>query len=150
MEAQKSYMQAHFAGLESAELERLILGDQLTDIARDLACTELKLRGIDVNLNAQKAAPSDEIDLGSFQSLRQFLDPTEAHMAAACLQANGVPAFVADANLVQTNMLLSIAVGGVRLQVPQAMFVEAEAILAAYDRGEFALDDTAFDTSPDA
>ena len=66
-------------------------------------------------------------------------------MAAACLQANGVPAFVADANLVQTNMLLSIAVGGVRLQVPEAKFVEAEAILAAYDRGEFALDDSALD-----
>ena len=56
MEAQESYMQAHFAGLESAELERLILGDQLTDIARELACTELKLRGIDFNLNAQEEA----------------------------------------------------------------------------------------------
>ncbi len=145
MEAQKSYMQAHFAQLESAELERLILGDQLTDIARALACTELKLRGIDCNLNTHEAADTDEVDLGSFQSLKRFLDPMEAHMAAACLQANGVPAFVADANLVQANMLLSIAVGGVRLQVPEYMFAEAQAILAAYDRGEFALDDNALD-----
>ncbi len=142
MEAQKSYMQAHFARLDSSELQRLVTGDQMTDAARELAHAELKLRGIALDLADSELSPvSSDVDLGAFETLRQFLNPTEAHMAAACLQANGIPAFVADANLVQANMLLGIALGGVRLQVPFALTSEAKIILAAYDRGEFALDE---------
>ena len=63
-------------------------------------------------------------------------------MLAACLQDRGVPAFVADADTVQTNMLLSIALGGVRLQVPEALIERAQAIMESYDRGDFALKDS--------
>jgi hypothetical protein len=143
MEAQKSYMQAHFARLENTELQRLVLGDQITDAARVLALAELQARGAALTLDTNEVshATSDDVDLGPFETLRQFLDPTEAHMVAARLQASGVPAFVADANLVQANMLLGIALGGVRLQVPAGLITEAKNILAAYERGEFSLDD---------
>jgi hypothetical protein len=164
MEAQKSYMQMHFARLETVELLRLFAGEQITAAAHELVGIELQSRGIDIAVDLsvseesrdsdtanesrckatrekEASASPDDVDLGAFQTLRQFLDPTQAHMVAACLQANGVPVFVADANLVQANMLLGVALGGVRLQVPASLFDEAKILLAAYERGEFQLNE---------
>ena len=50
---------------------------------------------------------------------------------------------VADANLVQTNSLWSIAVGGVRIRVPEMRVGEAEEVIAAFNRGDYALADDA-------
>jgi len=46
---------------------------------------------------------------------------------------------VADGNLTQTNSLLSIAVGGARVQVPVPYVAEAIAVMAALRSGAFAL-----------
>ncbi len=78
-------------------------------------------------------------DAGDFETVAQFLDPIEAQLACSCLEAAGVPATVADANLVQTNSLWAIAVGGVRVRVAASRLAEAREVLAAFDRGDFAL-----------
>lgn len=46
---------------------------------------------------------------GDFLTVAQLLTPTEAHLMRACLEAAGIPAEVADANLVQTHSLLANA-----------------------------------------
>ena len=80
-------------------------------------------------------------DDGDFEIFAQVLDPTEAHLRCACLVAGGIPAMLADANLVQTNELLALAVGGVRILVPKAYMAAAQTIFEAFERGELALSD---------
>jgi hypothetical protein len=70
-----------------------------------------------------------------------YLDPTQAHIMQGCLAASGIPAAVADDQLVQTNTLWTAAVGGVRILVPRNYIDEAKAVIAAFERGEFALPD---------
>lgn len=70
-----------------------------------------------------------------------YPEPTLAHIVQGCLAAAGIPAVVADDNLVQTNLLWTTAVGGVRILVPQQHMDDAKAVIAAFERGEFALPD---------
>ena len=75
--------------------------------------------------------------------LARYLVPMDASLAQGCLVAAGIPAVLADAHLMQAHMLLGPALGGVRILVPQAHLQEAQAVLAAFHRGEFALDEDA-------
>jgi hypothetical protein len=73
----------------------------------------------------------------------RYLEPMEARLAQGCLEASGIPAVLADDQLVQANMLLAPALGGVRILVPQAHLQQAEAVLEALRRGEFELGEDA-------
>jgi hypothetical protein len=57
--------------------------------------------------------------------------------------ASGIPAVLADAHLVQTDLLLAPALGGVRILVPEDHLLQAQAVLDAFQRGEFALGEDA-------
>lgn len=67
--------------------------------------------------------------------------PTEAAMLQGCLVAAGVPAVMSDANLVQAYAGAVTGLGGVRIMVTARYLQQAVDVLAAYDRGEFALDE---------
>lgn len=69
--------------------------------------------------------------------------PTDAWLLQGCLVAGGVPAVVADAHHVQADLLIAPALGGVRILAPQAYLTQAAAIIAAYQRGDYALDEDA-------
>jgi hypothetical protein len=77
---------------------------------------------------------------GDWQVLVTFFSPTEAYLLRGCLQAAGVPAVVADAHLVQTHTLLAPAVP-VRLMVPERRLAQAQDVVAAFQRGDYALPD---------
>ena len=81
--------------------------------------------------------------------IAQYLVPTEAHLAQGCLVASGIPAVVADDNLVQAYSLIAPAMGGVRVLVPAEFVEQAKRVLAAMERGEFALREDA-DVGPAA
>jgi len=85
-------------------------------------------------------SPYDPDD-GDWKTLITFFSPTEAYLLRGCLQAGGVPAAVADAHLVQTQTLLAGAIP-VRVMVPERRFAQAQAVVAAFQRGDFSLDDT--------
>lgn len=53
----------------------------------------------------------------------------DANIALGRLQAEGVPCWLADANLVQVDMLYSPAVGGIKLQVNDEWAERARIIL---------------------
>jgi hypothetical protein len=57
--------------------------------------------------------------------------------------ASGIPAVLADAHLVQTDLLLAPALGGVRILVPEDHLLQARSVLEAFQRGEFALGEDA-------
>ena len=73
----------------------------------------------------------------------KYMIPIDASLMQGCLVAAGIPAVLADANLVQTDMLLAPALGGVRILVPREFLVESTAVMAAFERGEYALDENA-------
>jgi hypothetical protein len=79
--------------------------------------------------------------LGDWKTLVTFFSPTEAFLLRGVLQAGGVPAAVADAHIVQTYTLLAGAIP-VRVMVPEHRFAQAEAVVAAFQRGDFSLDDS--------
>lgn len=79
---------------------------------------------------------------GDWKTLVTFFSPTEAFLLRGCLQAGGVPAAVADANLVQMYTLMAGAIP-VRVLVPEQRMAEAEAVVAAFQRGDFSLPDDA-------
>ncbi len=78
---------------------------------------------------------------GKLMVVARFFAPTDAYMLQSCLEANGVPAVVADAHLVQANQFLTTAVGGVRVLVPESHFEQGMAVRKAFEAGEFQLDD---------
>jgi hypothetical protein len=59
----------------------------------------------------------------------RYLIPLEANLVQGCLVASGIPAVLADAHLVQTDMLLAPALGGVRILVPEDHLQQAQAVL---------------------
>jgi hypothetical protein len=71
-------------------------------------------------------------------TVAQFFDPMEAHIVRARLEAEDIPATVAHDQHVTANWPLSVALGGVRVQVPADCAEPAQALLAAYHRGELA------------
>jgi hypothetical protein len=73
----------------------------------------------------------------------RYLIPMEASLVQGCLVASGVPAVLADAHLMQTDLLLAPALGGVRILVPEDYLLQAQAVLEAFQRGEFALGEDA-------
>ena len=78
---------------------------------------------------------------GDMTIVARELTPTEAHLLMSCLEAAGVPAEVGDANIVQAHSLLTSAVGGAKVRVPQDRVDEALAVIEAFERGDFELDD---------
>ena len=76
-------------------------------------------------------------------TIAQFMSPTDAYLAQGFLAASGIPAVVADANHAQADLLIAPAMGGVRVLVPLSHVDDARALLAARERGDFALDDNA-------
>jgi hypothetical protein len=71
----------------------------------------------------------------------RYLIPMDAAMMQGCLEASGIPAVLADAHLMQADLLLAPALGGVRILVPADFVQQAQSVMEAFQRGEFALDE---------
>lgn len=62
-------------------------------------------------------------------TISRYSLPYEAHLAKSRLDAEGIPAFIADEHTINMQWLYSNALGGVRLQVPEAYAEDARRIL---------------------
>jgi hypothetical protein len=116
--------------------------DDLTEAARGVAELELIGRGIDLPRRQPTVAESGAertVTRVEFITIARFLIPLDAHILRGRLEAEGIPAIVADGNLTQTNSLLSVAVGGARVQVPVPYVAEAMGVMAALRSGAFTL-----------
>ena len=78
-------------------------------------------------------------------TLAKFLDPWEAYVVRARLEADGIPATIAFANHAIANWPMSLALGGTRIQVPESYLAQSRKILSDYEAGrlEDELDETA-------
>ena len=64
-----------------------------------------------------------------------FRDPSAAHVAASRLQAEGMPTNLLDLHLVSLDWLRADSLGGVKLQVPEALAGRARRALDADEGG---------------
>ena len=80
-----------------------------------------------------------------------FREPFKAHLASGRLKAEGIQAVVLDEHLVRLDWVLSQAIGGVKIQVPEANLEEARKVLEADCTQELlAIEGDQADAPPDA
>jgi hypothetical protein len=140
-----------FQRLRDEELLGLFQSGDLIDLAKEVAAEELRRRGVEVAKPATEANTASEDALSSEDNapsgggdlvlIARFFTPVEAHMLQSRLEAEGVPAVVADAQIVGVNPLLTMAVGGVRVLVSESDFERAREIVSAIERGDYRLDE---------
>ncbi len=80
-------------------------------------------------------------DSSPLVAIASFETAFEAHLALGLLQAEGLPAVIADEHMVSLYSALTYAVGGVRLLVREPHMARARAILAARQRGDYRIDE---------
>src|SRR4051794_6381361 len=90
--------------------------------------------------------PSYESDIVTIA--RRF-DPIAAELLRGRLAADGIPATLGDANLVQAYALWATALGGVRVMVPASYAPQALRAIAAIEHGELRLEDDGEDDERD-
>jgi hypothetical protein len=82
-------------------------------------------------------------------TVQRFTEVWEAHILRARLEAEGLMASIADEHLVAMDWFYSMAIGGVRVQVPVCELSQAREILKALQRGDYELRDDADVTNAD-
>ena len=78
-----------------------------------------------------------------FTTVAAYSDPIEAQLALGLLQAEGIPARLDDTGTAIANWEWRLAIGGMRLRVPDEQVMHARRVLAALEAGEYALDEDA-------
>jgi hypothetical protein len=78
--------------------------------------------------------------LGDMTTVARKTTPTEANLLKNMLIAAGIPAVVADANLIQADSWMVNAYGGVRIMVRAAHAEAALETIKAFESGSFELD----------
>jgi len=137
-----------FRELSDEELLRRCGSGELTSFAQSIALAEVRERGLQPPVVvAQPAMEEEQPYLGDCVIVARYLSYQEVHLLHGCLQAAGIPSVVADAQLVQTDALLTPAMRGASLRVPQARAAEAAEVIAAFKRGDFQLDEN-FEPGP--
>lgn len=69
----------------------------------------------------------------------RYADPIEAQIACGLLQAEGIDVHVGDAHTALANWEWRLAIGGVKLHVPDDQLERARELIRRLDAGEFAL-----------
>jgi hypothetical protein len=148
MDVTRESLSEKFNLYTDAELLELYRSGDLTELATDVAKAELAKRGLDTARSAptpppvqpvSEPEPEPAID-GDLVEVARLLDPTEGEMLRGRLEAEGVPALVADRQTA-TQVLYRYTIGGVRILVPEAYLERAREIVKADARGDYAIDD---------
>jgi hypothetical protein len=78
---------------------------------------------------------------GPLRICTRFPLPVDAEIFAARLQSEGIAARVMDSDTVYANGVGALGMGGVRVMVPESQMDEARRILAAFNAGDYAIDE---------
>ena len=134
----------HFGLLSDDELLDQFQSGDLTDLAQDVAAAELRSRKIDFSeARSPKPSTEPEVDVKAGWSSEDLVlvarrNSVSANLLQSRLNAEGVPAIVAD-----ENVPYCVGVDDVRVLVPESYFERAAEIKKKIDRGDYALDDKA-------
>lgn len=130
MTVTREELSEYYKSLDDEALLDLYLSGELTPLAQGVASDELRRRGINhAELSKDAGAPKGTTPRRDLVMLTRLWTPIEAEMLRARLHAEGVNAFVFDAQIVQTTALMPLAFGGVRVMVPASQLDLAQEIL---------------------
>jgi len=132
---------SRFSQLSDAELLSRFASGMLTALASAIAAREIRRRGLELPEVPDVQAPEADEYAGDYETVARYLNVMDAHVVYACLEAAGIPAYIADAQIVQTNSLWAPAVGGARIMVQARYVKDAQEVIAAFDSGALALQD---------
>ena len=122
-------------------LEKLRSG-VLIEMAVQVVQEELESRGVSYlpwPPEAESVVVPIHHDPLNFVTVASSLNSITMHILRARLEAEGIPAILADANMAQSYSLVSVAVGGVRVQVPAEFVEESQQIIADVNSGALML-----------
>jgi hypothetical protein len=130
----------YFSGLTDDYLIETFESGTLTPLAFEVAEKELSRRGLDhpVVVANKEESKADDGEPVILETIVRSFKSQRLEILRARLEAEGIPAFVMDGNMNQTSSLVSVALGGARLQVPRQYVAKANEILAAINSGAFA------------
>ena len=97
---------------------------------------------------ASDTQADEEPPHGDLVTVTRVFNSLEAEMLRGCLQAEGIPATLGDAQTVQTDTLLTVALGGIRVMVPATFAAAARQTVQAFEQGALAIDDLPDDAAP--
>jgi hypothetical protein len=148
MDVTRESLTEKFGLYSDDELVQLYRSGDLTELAADVARAELAKRGLDRARSAPTPPPAQPVSErepepaidGDLVEVARLLDPTEGEMLRGRLEAEGVPAIVADRQTA-TQVLYRYTIGGVRILVPEAYLERAREVIKADARGDYAIDD---------
>ncbi len=131
---------AQYAQMSETELMELARSyDGLLEVAQVALRAEFARRGLEPPLVEEP----EEWEFRRLVTVRRYRDLAEAYVGRSLLESAGIPAWVADENLVRMDWFYSNLVGGMRLQVDESDQAAAREILEkeapktiAYGEGE--------------
>ena len=95
-------------------------------------------------------ADEESPGLGELVTVTRVFNSLEAEMLRGCLEAEGIPTTLGDAQTVQTDTLLTVALGGIRVMVPASFAGAARQTVEAVERGALEIDELPADAPPAA
>jgi len=117
---------ARYAGMSETELMELARSyDGLLETAQVALRAEFARRGLEPPLVEEP----QEWEFRRLVTVRRYRDLAEAYVGRSLLQSAGIPAWIADENLVRMDWFYSNLVGGMRLQVDEGEEAAAREIL---------------------
>jgi len=117
---------ARYAGMSETELMELARSyDGLLEIAQVALRAEFARRGLEPPLVEEP----QEWEFRRLVTVRRYRDLAEAYVGRSLLESAGIPAWIADENLVRMDWFYSNLVGGMRLQVDEGEEAAAREIL---------------------
>jgi hypothetical protein len=149
MEVSREELEESYRQLSDEELLGRVTAGTLTDLALDVAASELRSRGIELPPveATEESDPSDVVgvEVGDERvdlvTVARFSNPLKANVLRACLESHGIHVFLWGEHLGTTYVFWSVAAGGMRIQVPRSQLAQAQEVIAAWERGELAIDD---------
>ena len=117
---------ARYAGMSETELMELARSyDGLLETAQVALRAEFARRGLEPPLVEEP----QEWEFRRLVTVRRYRDLAEAYVGRSLLESAGIPAWIADENLVRMDWFYSNLVGGMRLQVDEGEEAAAREIL---------------------
>lgn len=117
---------AQYAQMSEAELMELARSyDGLLEVAQVALRAEFARRGLEPPLVEEP----EECEYRRLVTVRRYRDLVEACLGRSLLESAGIPAWIADENLVRMDWFYSNLVGGMRLQVDERDEASAREIL---------------------
>jgi hypothetical protein len=153
VDVSREELRERFREFSDEELLRHFKSGTLTPLAADVVSEALRLRGMEpppAETLDSPAIPAQEQDDGAIAlvTVAEFQNPLQANLMRACLESRGIFAYVWGEHLGMGNILLSVAAGGIRVQVRGDQVEQAKQVVAAVERGDLEIRDNSPDVPP--